>query len=231
MRPTRPLACAPRHRFLRTAAARPRLWRDHPGLLAHYQKRFRYILVDEFQDTNAVQYAWLRLLGKGGDSLMVVGDDDQSIYGWRGAKIENIHQYSADFPDAVTIRLEQNYRSTAGILKAANALIANNTGRLGKELWTDGGDGEAINLYAAFNEHDEARYVVEPSKRAENRLVAATSRFVPLQRQSRVLKKHCCVNAFRTASMAASAFRRRNQEPWPTCVCSKFGAMMQRWRG
>ncbi|KTC41934.1 DNA helicase II [Pseudomonas sp. ABAC21] len=137
------------------------LWRDNPGLLAHYQKRFRHILVDEFQDTNAVQYAWLRLLAKGGDSLMVVGDDDQSIYGWRGAKIENIYQYSDDFPDAATIRLEQNYRSTAGILKAANALIANNTGRLGKELWTDGGEGEAINLYAAFNEHDEARYVVE----------------------------------------------------------------------
>ena len=137
------------------------LWRDNPGLLAHYQKRFRHILVDEFQDTNAVQYAWLRLLAQGGDSLMVVGDDDQSIYGWRGAKIENIYQYSTDFPDAETIRLEQNYRSTAGILKAANALIANNTGRMGKELWTDGGDGEAINLYAAFNEHDEARYVVE----------------------------------------------------------------------
>lgn len=110
------------------------LWRDHPGLLAHYQKRFRHILVDEFQDTNAVQYAWLRLLAKGGDSLMVVGDDDQSIYGWRGAKIENIYQYSEDFPDAETIRLEQNYRSTAGILKAANALIANNTGRLGKRV-------------------------------------------------------------------------------------------------
>ncbi len=137
------------------------LWRDHPGLLAHYQKRFRHILVDEFQDTNAVQYAWLRLLAQGGDSLMVVGDDDQSIYGWRGAKIENIYQYSTDFPDAETIRLEQNYRSTAGILKAANALIANNSGRMGKELWTDGGEGEAINLYAAFNEHDEARYVVE----------------------------------------------------------------------
>ncbi|ARQ76843.1 DNA helicase II [Pseudomonas fragi] len=137
------------------------LWRDNPGLLAHYQKRFRHILVDEFQDTNAVQYAWLRLLAQGGDSLMVVGDDDQSIYGWRGAKIENIYQYSTDFPDAETIRLEQNYRSTAGILKAANALIANNTGRMGKELWTDGGEGEAINLYAAFNEHDEARYVVE----------------------------------------------------------------------
>ena len=142
------------------------LWRDQPGLLAHYQQRFRHVLVDEFQDTNAVQYAWLRMLAKGGDSLMVVGDDDQSIYGWRGAKIENIQQFCDDFPDAQTIRLEQNYRSTASILKAANALIANNQGRLGKELWTDGGDGEAIALYAGFNEHDEARYVVESIERA-----------------------------------------------------------------
>ena len=137
------------------------LWRDQPDLLQHYQRRFRHILVDEFQDTNAVQYAWLRLLASGGDSLMAVGDDDQSIYGWRGAKIENIHQYTADFPDAELIRLEQNYRSTGGILKAANALIANNSGRLGKELWTDMGEGEPLTLYAAYNEHDEARYVVE----------------------------------------------------------------------
>jgi DNA helicase II / ATP-dependent DNA helicase PcrA len=137
------------------------LWRDHPSLLEHYQRRFRHVLVDEFQDTNAVQYAWLRLLAKGGESLMVVGDDDQSIYGWRGARIENIRQYTTDFPDAELIRLEQNYRSTAGILNAANALIANNSGRLGKELWTEGGDGEPISLYAAYNEHDEARYVVE----------------------------------------------------------------------
>ncbi|HYQ53750.1 MAG: DNA helicase II [Pseudomonas sp.] len=138
------------------------LWRDNPGLLEHYQRRFRHLLVDEFQDTNAVQYAWLRLLaGSGGGSLMAVGDDDQSIYGWRGAKIENIHQYTADFPDAEMIRLEQNYRSTSGILKAANALIANNSGRLGKELWTDLGEGEPLTLYAAYNEHDEARYVVE----------------------------------------------------------------------
>jgi DNA helicase-2/ATP-dependent DNA helicase PcrA len=137
------------------------LWRDHPGLLEHYQRRFRHVLVDEVQDTNAVQYAWLRLLARGGDSLMAVGDDDQSIYGWRGAKIENIHQYTADFPDAEMIRLEQNYRSTGGILKAANALIANNSGRLGKELWTDMGEGEPLTLYAAYNEHDEARYVVE----------------------------------------------------------------------
>ncbi|QAX81391.1 DNA helicase II [Candidatus Pseudomonas adelgestsugas] len=142
------------------------LWRNNHSILANYQKRFRHILVDEFQDTNAVQYAWLRLLTKGGDSLMVVGDDDQSIYGWRGAKIENIYQYLKDFPDAVTIRLEQNYRSTASILKAANTLIANNTGRHGKELWTDGSEGEAINLYAAFNEHDEAYYVVKTIKNA-----------------------------------------------------------------
>ncbi|MDH4562923.1 DNA helicase II [Pseudomonas sp. BN411] len=137
------------------------LWRDRPSLLEHYQRRFRHVLVDEFQDTNAVQYAWLRLLAKGGQSLMVVGDDDQSIYGWRGARIENIQQFSSDFADTEVIRLEQNYRSTAGILKAANALIANNQGRLGKELWTEGEDGEPIGLYAAFNEHDEARYVVE----------------------------------------------------------------------
>ncbi|PVZ10495.1 MULTISPECIES: DNA helicase II [unclassified Pseudomonas] len=137
------------------------LWRDHPTLLEHYQRRFRHVLVDEFQDTNSVQYAWLQLLARGGQSLMVVGDDDQSIYGWRGAKIENIQQYSTDFPDAELIRLEQNYRSTGSILNAANAVIANNSGRLGKELWSDVGEGEPISLYAAYNEHDEARYVVE----------------------------------------------------------------------
>jgi DNA helicase-2/ATP-dependent DNA helicase PcrA len=168
------------------------LWRDKPDLLAHYQKRFRHILVDEFQDTNAVQYAWLRLLAKGGESLMVVGDDDQSIYGWRGAKIENIQQFSSDFPDTQLIRLEQNYRSTAGILKAANALIAHNNGRLGKELWTDGSDGEPISLYAAFNEHDEARYVVESIEAALRKDGLKRSEIAILYRsnaQSRVLEE------------------------------------------
>ncbi|MEX6500684.1 DNA helicase II [Pseudomonas zhanjiangensis] len=168
------------------------LWRDKPGLLEHYQRRFRHILVDEFQDTNAVQYAWLRLLAKGGDSLMVVGDDDQSIYGWRGARIENIQQFSDDFKDAEVIRLEQNYRSTAGILKAANALIANNQGRLGKELWTEGGDGEPISLYAAFNEHDEARYVVESIEDALRKDGLKRSEIAILYRsnaQSRVLEE------------------------------------------
>ncbi|WP_439860373.1 DNA helicase II [Pseudomonas sp. MBLB4136] len=168
------------------------LWRDKPGLLEHYQRRFRHILVDEFQDTNAVQYAWLRLLAKGGDSLMVVGDDDQSIYGWRGARIENIQQFSDDFKDAEVIRLEQNYRSSAGILKAANALIANNQGRLGKELWTEGGDGEPISLYAAFNEHDEARYVVETIEDALRKDGLKRSEIAILYRsnaQSRVLEE------------------------------------------
>ena len=168
------------------------LWRDKPGLLEHYQRRFRHVLVDEFQDTNAVQYAWLRLLAKGGDSMMVVGDDDQSIYGWRGAKIENIQQFSTDFADAEMIRLEQNYRSTAGILKAANALIANNQGRLGKELWTEDDDGEPINLYSAFNEHDEARYVVETIEDALRKDGLKRSEIAILYRsnaQSRVLEE------------------------------------------
>ncbi|MDH1263792.1 DNA helicase II [Pseudomonas sp. GD03944] len=168
------------------------LWRNNAGLLEHYQKRFRHILVDEFQDTNAVQYAWLRLLAIGGESLMVVGDDDQSIYGWRGAKIENIQQYDSDFPGAEIIRLEQNYRSTANILNAANGLIANNLGRLGKELRTDVGDGDLLSLYAAFNEHDEARYVVETIEDALRKDGLKRSEIAILYRsnaQSRVLEE------------------------------------------
>ncbi len=137
------------------------IWLNNPALLAHYQDRFRYVLVDEFQDTNTIQYAWLRVLASGHIPIMVVGDDDQSIYGWRGAKIENIQQFENDFSDAQTVRLEQNYRSTSTILSAANALIANNGNRLGKQLWTDGEEGELINLYAAFNEQDEANYIAD----------------------------------------------------------------------
>ncbi len=136
------------------------LLRDSRDLLAHYQRRFTHILVDEFQDTNTIQYAWLRLLAGEQGWLFPVGDDDQSIYGWRGARIENIHKFSQDFPDVTTIRLEQNFRSSGNILAAANALIANNEGRLGKNLWTDGRDGEPIYVYAAFNDLDEARFVV-----------------------------------------------------------------------
>jgi len=137
------------------------LLRDNPDVLEFYQHRFRQVHVDEFQDTNTIQYAWLRLLTQGKDNIFVVGDDDQSIYGWRGAKIENIYSFQKHYPNHQVIKLEQNYRSTGNILKAANKVIANNDGRMGKELWTDTGDGEPIALYAAFNEQDEAHFVVE----------------------------------------------------------------------
>jgi DNA helicase-2/ATP-dependent DNA helicase PcrA len=135
--------------------------RDNPEPLAHYQRRFRHVLVDEFQDTNSIQYAWLSLLTRDKDNLFVVGDDDQSIYGWRGARIENLHKFQKDYPNHQVIRLEQNYRSTGNILNAANALIARNEGRMGKNLWTEDGAGEPISVYAAFNEQDEAYFVVD----------------------------------------------------------------------
>jgi DNA helicase-2/ATP-dependent DNA helicase PcrA len=135
------------------------LWRDNPELLAHYRRRFRHVLVDEFQDTNAIQYGWMKLLVGSEGYPFAVGDDDQSIYRWRGARVENLHQFRRDFPAAILCRLEQNYRSTGAILSAANGLIANNTGRLGKNLWTSGERGDPIRLYAAFNERDEAEFV------------------------------------------------------------------------
>ena len=137
------------------------LLRDNPALLAHYRHRFGEILVDEFQDTNAIQYWFVRLLAGDNGKVFVVGDDDQSIYGWRGAKVENVQRFLKDFPGAQTIKLEQNYRSSANILDAANAVIAHNPERLGKKLWTDSGSGEPVDLYAAYNEIDEARFVVE----------------------------------------------------------------------
>lgn len=142
------------------------IWLKNPEILRHYQQRFSHILVDEFQDTNTIQYAWIKVLAGQSAHLMAVGDDDQSIYGWRGARIENIHRLSRDFANTMTIRLEQNYRSTGNILNAANALIANNDDRLGKNLWTEGNEGEPIALYAALNEIDEARYIVEQIQQA-----------------------------------------------------------------
>jgi len=135
------------------------LWRENPDLLEHYRRRFRHLLVDEFQDTNAIQYAWLRMLAGDSGLLFAVGDDDQSIYRWRGARVEHIHQFQKDFPNARVVKLEQNYRSTSTILNAANAVIANNDSRMGKNLWTDGADGEPIRVYSAFNERDEAEFV------------------------------------------------------------------------
>ena len=135
------------------------LLRDNEELLSHYRRRFEHLLVDEFQDTNAIQYAWLRLLGGGGVQF-VGGDDDQSIYRWRGARVEHIHRFRSDFPGTKIVKLEQNYRSTSTILNAANAVIENNASRLGKNLWTDGAKGEPIKLYSAYNERDEADFVI-----------------------------------------------------------------------
>ncbi len=140
------------------------LWRDNPELLAHYRHRFQHVLVDEFQDTNAIQYAWMKLLVGTEGNPFVVGDDDQSIYRWRGARVENLHQFRRDFPKAILCRLEQNYRSTGNILAAANALITHNGGRLGKNLWTSGERGDRIHVYAGFNERDEAEFVLQRIK-------------------------------------------------------------------
>ncbi|MGN6313053.1 MAG: DNA helicase II [Rhodanobacteraceae bacterium] len=137
------------------------LWLRNPEVLAHYRERWRHLLIDEFQDTNALQYAWIRVLAGETGKVFAVGDDDQSIYGWRGARVENMHAFLRDFAGAKTIRLEQNYRSTATILEAANAIIARNPSRLGKQLWTAGDKGEAIALYSAYNDQDEARFVIE----------------------------------------------------------------------
>jgi len=137
------------------------LLKNNEVLRARYQDRFQHVLVDEFQDTNSIQYAWLKLLVQHSKNLFAVGDDDQSIYGWRGAKVENILLFERDFPETKTVRLEQNYRSTTSILNAANAVIENNQSRLGKNLWTAGEEGEPVKLYTAYNEQDEARFVID----------------------------------------------------------------------
>ena len=134
---------------------------EHPPVLDSYRHRFRYVMVDEYQDTNFAQYKLIQLLTAQSRNLCVVGDDDQSIYGWRGADIRNILDFEKDYPDATVIKLEQNYRSTANILDAANQVIAHNTGRKEKRLWTETGEGEPIHLYAAGDERDEAAFIAD----------------------------------------------------------------------
>jgi DNA helicase-2/ATP-dependent DNA helicase PcrA len=142
------------------------LWQRNPELLATYRRRFGHVLVDEFQDTNAIQYSWLRLLVGEAGIPFAVGDDDQSIYRWRGARTEHLNRYRHDFPGARLVKLEQNYRSSGTILKAANALIAHNAARIGKELWTESGEGTPIRLFGAYNEREEAQFVVEKIRAA-----------------------------------------------------------------
>tara|TARA_B100001094_G_scaffold333048_1_gene408175 strand:+ start:325 stop:2496 length:2172 start_codon:yes stop_codon:yes gene_type:complete len=170
-----------------------RLWLDCPHILEHYQNRFKHILVDEFQDTNQIQYAWIKLLAGHDNHVMIVGDDDQSIYGWRGAQVENLNHFLNDFTGAQIIRLEQNYRSSAHILNASNALIAHNPERLGKQLWTEVAEGERITVYQSFNELDEARFIMQEIKTRQAQ-GHALSDFAILYRsnaQSRVLEEAC----------------------------------------
>ncbi|CUX96712.1 DNA helicase II [Candidatus Doolittlea endobia] len=167
------------------------LWLNKLHILCYYRQRFTNVLVDEFQDTNQIQYAWLRMLAGDNGNVMIVGDDDQAIYGWRGAQIKNIQRFLDDFPGAQTILLEQNYRSTSNILQAANTLISHNDGRLGKNLWTEVASGEPITLYCAFNEADEARFVVHRIKVGQEQ-GRALKDFAILYRnntQSRVLEE------------------------------------------
>jgi DNA helicase-2/ATP-dependent DNA helicase PcrA len=138
--------------------------RTQPDILADYRERFRFILVDEYQDTNVVQYLWLKLLGTASGNVCVVGDDDQSIYAWRGAEVENILRFERDFPGAKVIRLERNYRSTPSILGAASGLIAANKGRLGKTLWTEGEPGERIKVQGVWDAEEEARNVASEAE-------------------------------------------------------------------
>lgn len=167
------------------------LWMHNPYILRQYQEQFSNILVDEFQDTNKIQYSWIQMLSSYHNNVMIVGDDDQSIYGWRGAKVENIQRFLNDFSNVRTIRLEQNYRSSNNILKAANSLIANNGNRLGKSLWTNSIEGEPISIYCAKNELDEARFVVDCIKSSQEN-GETLSNFAILYRsnaQSRVLEE------------------------------------------
>ncbi len=145
------------------------IFQKHPDVLARYHARFRYILVDEYQDTNLAQYLWLRLLAQATHNICCVGDDDQSIYGWRGAEVGNILKFEADFPGAKVIRLEQNYRSTSHILGAASGLIAANAGRLGKTLWTEAGNGEPVSITGVWDGHEEARHVGDEIESQQSR--------------------------------------------------------------
>ena len=167
------------------------LFNEKESIREYYQQRFNHILVDEFQDTNELQYKWLRLLVGNDNTLFAVGDDDQSIYSWRGARVENMQAFERDFKNTKLLKLEQNYRSTTTILNAANKLIGNNSARLGKNLWTDGEEGEPIGVYMAYNETDEARYVVDQIKKAPEQGIVFSDHAIlyRVSAQSRVLEE------------------------------------------
>ena len=184
-----------------------RLFREHPEALYRYQQRFRHVLVDEFQDTNAAQWELVRLLALEHRSIMVVGDDAQSVYRFRGADFRNLLKFEDAFPDATIVVLDQNYRSTQRILEAANAVIANNASTRKKHLWTDKGVGEQIVRYQGDDEHDEAavRRARGPPARRRGRVPLRRRRgLLPHERgEPRARRSHWCVPACRTVCSGA----------------------------
>jgi len=170
-----------------------RVFRENPDVLAYYQQKFRYILVDEYQDTNHAQYVFINLLAERYRNLCVVGDDDQSVYGWRGANVQNILDFERDYPEARVFKLEQNYRSTQKILEAANEVVSHNCHRKEKKLWTENAAGDQIVLYQASDEHDESRYIASKIRELSDSEGRRYSDFAILYRtnaQSRVLEEH-----------------------------------------
>ena len=199
-----------------------RLFIEHPDVLADYQRRFRYILVDEYQDTNVAQYLWLRLLAQGSPNICCVGDDDQSIYGWRGAEVDNILRFEKDFPGAKVIRLERNYRSTGHILAAASGLIAANKGRLGKTLFTDGEHGAKVTVSAVWDDEEEARIIgddIEAMQKRADQPLNEVAILVRASFQMRAFEERFITWGSPTASSAAraSTSARRSGTPSPIC--------------
>ena len=180
-----------------------RMFEQHPDVLAQYQDRFRYVMVDEYQDTNLAQYKLVKLLAGGHRNLAVVGDDDQSIYAFRGADIRNILDFERDFSDATTIRLERNYRSTSPILKAAHAVVSNNRGRMEKELWTDRDVGEKVQLMIARDDAEEAHRVLRQIQKPVTKAIATVtlpSSIAPMRPRDPSSRRLCRGRESRTSS-------------------------------
>ncbi len=180
-----------------------RLFREHSEVLRQYQERFKYVLVDEYQDTNVAQYLWLRLIGQGSKNICCVGDDDQSIYGWRGAEVDNILRFEKDFPGARVIRLERNYRSTGHILGAASHLIAHNEGRLGKTLRTEDVPGEKVSVTGAWDSEEEARAIGEEIEQLQRGAATTASRIRSTRSRSWCAPRSRCASSRIASSRSA----------------------------
>jgi DNA helicase-2/ATP-dependent DNA helicase PcrA len=198
------------------------VFRREREVLEQYQQRFKYVMVDEYQDTNAVQYLWLRLIAQARKNICVVGDDDQSIYSWRGAEVANILRFEKDFPGAKVIRLEQNYRSTPHILGAASGLIAENSERLGKTLWTEQNGGDKVRVVGVWDGPEEARRVGDEIERLEREGCGSTRSPFWCARSSRRANSKTAssrsVSAIASSAASASTNAPKSAMRWPICA-------------